>query len=120
MKKSMFIAAALSALSFSTTASALNVNDTKELTVQALALCPTRELALQVGNECTRIGAHVGLRVAAICVITNMAAGMSDDVGRRFWAICRILVPLAYPWLSTWILTTVSPRVSKSLAFCAS
>lgn len=35
MKKSMFIAAALSALSFSTTASALNVNDTKELTVQA-------------------------------------------------------------------------------------
>lgn len=35
MKKSIFIAAALSALSFSTTASALDVNTTRELTVQA-------------------------------------------------------------------------------------
>src|SRR5262245_47177066 len=26
--------------------------------VQALVLCPTRELALQVAGECTRIGAH--------------------------------------------------------------
>src|SRR5262249_11118200 len=40
--------------------------DSRELTVQALVLCPTRELAIQVANECGRIGAHVGLRVTTI------------------------------------------------------
>src|SRR5205823_11531364 len=34
--------------------------------VQALALCPTRELALQVANECERIGVHRKLKVAAV------------------------------------------------------
>jgi ATP-dependent RNA helicase DeaD len=35
-------------------------------TTQALVLAPTRELALQVAEECTRIAAGSGLRVAAI------------------------------------------------------
>ena len=34
--------------------------------VQVLALCPTRELALQVARECEKIGAGVGLKVAAV------------------------------------------------------
>ncbi|MEZ4393506.1 MAG: DEAD/DEAH box helicase [Polyangiales bacterium] len=34
--------------------------------VQVLALCPTRELALQVATEFERLGRHVGIKVAAI------------------------------------------------------
>lgn len=40
--------------------------DVKEARVQALVLCPTRELALQVANECEKIGRHIGLQVAAV------------------------------------------------------
>jgi len=40
--------------------------DPERAEVQALVLCPTRELALQVATECTKIGAHRGLKVAAV------------------------------------------------------
>src|SRR5687767_8255900 len=36
------------------------------LKVQALVLCPTRELAVQVTKELTALGKHRGIRVAAV------------------------------------------------------
>ncbi|MSP62114.1 MAG: DEAD/DEAH box helicase [Myxococcales bacterium] len=40
--------------------------DAREQHVQALCLCPTRELALQVGAECARIGQHSALQVVPV------------------------------------------------------
>ena len=34
--------------------------------LQVLALCPTRELALQVGAEVAKLGKHRGIKVAAV------------------------------------------------------
>ena len=40
--------------------------DAAEKRVQAITLCPTRELAVQVATEAARLGRHTGLKVAAI------------------------------------------------------
>jgi ATP-dependent RNA helicase DeaD len=40
--------------------------DPAEKRVQAITLCPTRELAVQVATEASRLGRHTGLKVAAI------------------------------------------------------
>ncbi|MFO0627785.1 MAG: DEAD/DEAH box helicase [Polyangiales bacterium] len=42
--------------------------------VQVLALCPTRELALQVATEFERLGRHMGIKVAAIYGGASMPA----------------------------------------------
>jgi ATP-dependent RNA helicase DeaD len=42
--------------------------------VQVLALCPTRELALQVATEFERLGRHMGIKVAAVYGGASMPA----------------------------------------------
>ena len=81
---------------------------TEEKFVQALVLCPTRELALQVANECTRIAVHkhhvsivpiyggapMGRQIEALKAGAQMVVGtpgrVMDHVGRGTLKLDRV------------------------------
>jgi ATP-dependent RNA helicase DeaD len=81
---------------------------TAEKYVQALVLCPTRELALQVANECTRIATHkhgislvpiyggapMGRQIEALKAGAQMVVGtpgrIMDHVGRGTLKLDRV------------------------------
>jgi ATP-dependent RNA helicase DeaD len=52
--------------------------DPEDATVQAIVLAPTRELAMQITKELSRIGAHRGVRVAAIYGGASMGGQLRD------------------------------------------